>query len=136
MLFRHADEAHHKRGIAETLELCKAEPPTTDLETLDILFKTLQKMDGQGDMRASLWDKAAKTKPQDLEIQLQWFNIAFTDNDFKSAQKVSPPKSIRNETAVTDELFPGLGCHESAEELPQGAQVLLLGNLPLTLACN
>lgn len=105
MLFRHADEAHHNRGIAETLELCKAEPPITDLETLEILFQTLQKLDGQGDIRASLWDKAAKAKPQDLEIQLRWFNIAFGETDFKSAQKVGPPKSICHEAVVTNELL-------------------------------
>lgn len=84
-----ADEAHHQRGIAETLEVCKAEPPITDLETLDILFQTLQKMDGHADTRSMLWEKAAKAKPKDLELQIRWFQSAFEDDDWKSAQKVS-----------------------------------------------
>lgn len=93
-----ADEAHHQRGIAETLEVCKAEPPTTDLETLDILFQTLQKMDGHADTRSMLWEKAAKAKPKDLELQIRWFQSAFEDDDWKSAQKVS---SWRNSSSAT-----------------------------------
>ncbi|CEJ59380.1 hypothetical protein PMG11_08005 [Penicillium brasilianum] len=89
ILWRHADEAHHKRGIDETLELCKAEPPTTDIDTLDILFKTLQKLDGQDATRSNLWERAAKAKPQDLEIQGRWFTYAFESNDWKSAQKAA-----------------------------------------------
>ncbi|KAJ5896158.1 uncharacterized protein N7473_005557 [Penicillium subrubescens] len=89
ILWRHADEAHHKRGIAETLELCKVEPPITDIDTLDILFKTLQKLDGQDATRSNLWERAAKAKPQDLEIQGRWFTYAFESNDWKSAQKAA-----------------------------------------------
>lgn len=37
----------------------------------------------------SLWEKAAKAKPQDLEVQLRWFSYAFEADDWKSAQKVS-----------------------------------------------
>jgi N-terminal acetyltransferase B complex non-catalytic subunit len=37
----------------------------------------------------SLWEKAAKAKPQDLEVQLRWFSYAFEGDDWKSAQKVS-----------------------------------------------
>ncbi|KAJ5176236.1 uncharacterized protein N7482_002113 [Penicillium canariense] len=89
ILWRHADEAHHKRGITETLELCNAEPPTTEIDTLDILFKTLQKLDGHAATRSSLWEKAAKAKPQDLELQGRWFTYAFEANDWKSAQKAA-----------------------------------------------
>lgn len=38
-------------------------------------------------MRA-LWEKAAKAKPQDLEVQMRWFTYAFEGGDWKSAQKV------------------------------------------------
>ncbi|KAF7717372.1 Cytoskeleton organization protein Dec1 [Penicillium ucsense] len=89
VLWRHADEAHHKRGITETLELCNAEPPTTDIDTLDILFRTLQKLDGHETTRSNLWERAAKVKPQDLEIQGRWFTYAFESNDWKSAQKAA-----------------------------------------------
>ncbi|EPS28723.1 hypothetical protein PDE_03669 [Penicillium oxalicum 114-2] len=89
VLWRHADEAHHKRGIAETLELCNAEPPTTDIDTLDLLFKTLQKIEGQDATRSNLWERAAKAQPQDLEIQGRWFTYAFESNDWKSAQKAA-----------------------------------------------
>ncbi|KAJ5324621.1 Cytoskeleton organization protein (Dec1) [Penicillium atrosanguineum] len=89
ILFLHADDAHKQRGIAETLELCAAEPPTTDLETLDKLFRTLQRLDGHSATRSSLWEKASKAKPQDLEIQLEWFTTSFESNDWKSAQKAA-----------------------------------------------
>ncbi|BCR92013.1 MDM20/NAA25 family protein [Aspergillus chevalieri] len=89
ILFRHADEAHHKRGVTETLELCKAEPPATDLETLDILQQTLEKMNDQEDTKRGLWEKAAKAKPQELEIQMRWFTYAFENDDWKSAQKAA-----------------------------------------------
>ncbi|KAJ5215950.1 uncharacterized protein N7498_002357 [Penicillium cinerascens] len=89
ILFLHADDAHKQRGIAETLELCNAEPPTTDLDTLEKLFLTLQKLDGHGETRSSLWEKAAKVKPQVLDIQLEWFTTSFESNDWKSAQKAA-----------------------------------------------
>lgn len=94
VLFRHADEAHRQRGIAETIELCNAEPPSTDLETLDILHGTLEKLDGLTETRSSIWEKAAKAKPQDLEIQMRWFKHAFEGDDWKSAQKVSPGSKV------------------------------------------
>ncbi|PKX93059.1 MDM20/NAA25 family protein [Aspergillus novofumigatus IBT 16806] len=89
ILYRHADDAHRQRGLAETLELCKLEPPTTDLDTLEILQETLQKIGGQEDTMRSLWEKAAKAKPQDLEVQLRWFSYAFEGDDWKSAQKAA-----------------------------------------------
>lgn len=89
VLFRHVDEAHHKRGVVETLELCNAEQPATDLETLDILHDTLERMPDQKEAKRFLWEKAAKAKPQELEIQMRWFTYAFENDDWKSAQKVS-----------------------------------------------
>lgn len=46
-------------------------------------------MDGQADTMRSLWEKAAKAKPQDLDLQMRWFTYAFEGDDWKSAQKVS-----------------------------------------------
>ncbi|KAL1965647.1 hypothetical protein VTN77DRAFT_5324 [Rasamsonia byssochlamydoides] len=89
ILFRHADEIHRQRGIAETLEICNLEPPTTDLDTLDILHQTLQKLDGHEATMRGIWEKAAKAKPQDLEVQMRWFTYAFEDGDWKSAQKAA-----------------------------------------------
>ncbi|PYH77225.1 cytoskeleton organization protein [Aspergillus uvarum CBS 121591] len=89
VLYRHADEAHRKRGIAETLELCKAEPPTTDLETLDILHETLEKLSDHGDTLRSLWERASKASPKDLDIQMRWFEYGFEGDDWKSAQKAA-----------------------------------------------
>jgi N-terminal acetyltransferase B complex non-catalytic subunit len=68
--------------------LCNAEPPTTDLDTLDILYQTLQKMGGQEETMRNIWEKAAKAKSQDLDLQLRWFTYAFEGDDWKSAQKV------------------------------------------------
>lgn len=89
VLFRHSDQTHCQRGIAETLQLCNMEPPTTDLDTLDILHQTLERMDGHEGTLRDVWEKAAKTKPQDLEIQMRWFTYAFEDDAWKSAQKAA-----------------------------------------------
>ncbi|KAJ5747701.1 uncharacterized protein N7511_009397 [Penicillium nucicola] len=89
VLFNHTDEAHKKRGIAETLELCKSEPPVTDLDTLDTLRRTLEKMDDQTGVRSALWERAAKAKPQDHDLQMRWFTDAFDSRDWKSAQKAA-----------------------------------------------
>ncbi|KAL1987664.1 hypothetical protein VTN96DRAFT_2905 [Rasamsonia emersonii] len=103
ILFRHADEAHHQRGIAETLEICNLEPPTTDLDTLDILHQTLQKLDGHEATMRGLWEKAAKAKPQDLEVQMRWFTYAFEDGDWKSAQKAA--MSLQNNFPKTRKYY-------------------------------
>lgn len=84
-----ADEAHHQRGITETLDICKSDPPITDLETLEILIKTLKKLDGHEEAQSALWEKAAKAKPLDYEIQIRWFSDAFEEDKWKTAQKVS-----------------------------------------------
>ncbi|KAJ9191343.1 hypothetical protein DTO021D3_2592 [Paecilomyces variotii] len=89
ILFRHTDETHHQRGIVETLDLCDLDPPTTDLDTLDILYQTLRKLDGHEGTMRTLWEKAAKAKPQDLDIQMRWFTYAFEGGDWKSAQKAA-----------------------------------------------
>ncbi|KAL2833431.1 N-acetyltransferase B complex non catalytic subunit-domain-containing protein [Aspergillus cavernicola] len=89
ILHRHADDAHHRRGIAETLDLCKAEPAVTDLETLDILYETLQKIGGHEDTMRNIWERAAKAKPQIRDIQTRWFTYAFEGDDWKSAQKAA-----------------------------------------------
>lgn len=88
ILFRHADETHQQRGTTETLQLCKADPAVTDLDTLDILYETLQKMGENEETMRSIWERAAKAKPQLRDIQTKWFNIAFEGDDWKSAQKV------------------------------------------------
>ncbi|KAL2809939.1 N-acetyltransferase B complex non catalytic subunit-domain-containing protein [Aspergillus granulosus] len=89
ILHRHADDAHQQRGITETLALCKAEPAVTDLDTLEILYETLQRMGGHEDTMRSIWERAAKAKPQDLDIQTRWFEYAFEKDDWKSAQKAT-----------------------------------------------
>lgn len=83
-----ADEVHHRRGVAETIEICQAEPPTTDLETLQILSETLKRVPGHGETRSLLWEKAVKAKPQDLELTMQWFTFSFEGDEWKAAQKV------------------------------------------------
>jgi len=143
ILFLHADDAHKQRGIAETLELCNAEPPTTDLDTLQKMFRTLQKLDGHGETRSRLWERAAKAKPQDLEIQLEWFTTSFESNDWKSAQKVSSKilqfrtLSISDEMSYLTIIFLVItGSDESPEKLPKGAEVLLLGHRSHSSAGN
>ncbi|KAL2867944.1 MDM20/NAA25 family protein [Aspergillus lucknowensis] len=89
ILHRHADDVHHQRGIAETLGLCKAEPAVTDLDTLDILYETLQRMGGQEETMRAIWERASKAKPQVRDIQMRWFSYAFEGDDWKSAQKAA-----------------------------------------------
>lgn len=88
ILFLHPDQTHSQQGIAATLDICKLEPPTTDLDTIDLLSSTLRAIPGHDVTARSLWEKAAKAKPQDHEIQSQWFIRSFEGEDWKSAQKV------------------------------------------------
>ncbi|GAB1191620.1 hypothetical protein APSETT444_000800 [Aspergillus pseudonomiae] len=117
ILYRHADETHRQRGIAETLDLCKAEPPATDLDTLDILYQTLKRMGDQAETMRTLWERAAKAKPQDLELQMRWFTYAFEGDDWKSAQKkelLSPPRAIQGpeELLLLIKIFESQGRHD------------------------
>lgn len=89
ILFLHPDQTHSQQGIAATLEICKLDPPTTDLDTIDLLSSTLRAVPGHDGTARSLWEKAAKAKPQDHEIQSQWFTRSFEGEDWQSAQKVS-----------------------------------------------
>ncbi|KAL4978030.1 N-acetyltransferase B complex non catalytic subunit-domain-containing protein [Aspergillus desertorum] len=89
ILFRHADEAHRQRGTAETLQLCKADPAVTDLDTLEMLYETLQKMGGHEETMRNIWERAAKAEPQLRDIQTRWFDYAFEADDWKSAQKAA-----------------------------------------------
>lgn len=95
ILFLHPDQTHAQQGIAATLDICKLEPPTTDLDTIDLLSSTLRAIPGHDVTARTLWEKAAKAKPQDHEIQSQWFIRSFEGEDWKSAQKVSADISER-----------------------------------------
>ena len=89
ILFKHADAAHHQRGISEAVELCRTEPGITDVEALELLQNTLADVDEHASTARSIWEKAAKAKPKESDIQLRWFNIATEAKDWKTAQKVS-----------------------------------------------
>ncbi|OAX82256.1 hypothetical protein ACJ72_03393 [Emergomyces africanus] len=89
ILFSHADDIHRQRGISETLELCRMEPPVSDIEALNMLYTTLQRLDEHAETARGIWQKAAKAKPQALDIQLRWFNLALEMGDWKTAQKAA-----------------------------------------------
>jgi N-terminal acetyltransferase B complex non-catalytic subunit len=109
VLFNHADETHKKRGITETLQLCNAEPAISDLDTLDILHRTLQKMDDHTELRSVIWEKAAKAKPQDHTLQMRWFTLGFEASDWKTAQKVSSgclhERGMAHRQQIADDQF-------------------------------
>jgi hypothetical protein len=105
VLFNHADEAHKKKGIAETLELCNADPPISDLDSLDLLHRTLRNMDDHTELRSAIWERAAKAKPQDHALQMKWFKFGYDAGDWKSAQKVS-----WEEADATPASYQGLNC--------------------------
>lgn len=54
-----------------------------------MLFGSLKRLSGYDDVRNNLWEKASKASPRDLNIQTRWFNFAYENSDWKSAQKVS-----------------------------------------------
>ncbi|KAG5290159.1 cytoskeleton organization protein [Histoplasma ohiense] len=89
ILFSHVDDVHRRRGISETLELCRMEPPVSDIEALNILYTTLKGLDEHVEMTRAIWERAAKAKPQALDIQLRWFNLALEKGDWKTAQKAA-----------------------------------------------
>jgi N-terminal acetyltransferase B complex non-catalytic subunit len=60
----------------------------TDLDSLEMLYETLQKIGGHEETMRSIWERAAKAKPQLRDIQTRWFDYAFEGDDWKSAQKV------------------------------------------------
>ncbi|KAJ5194007.1 N-acetyltransferase B complex non-catalytic subunit [Penicillium cf. griseofulvum] len=87
--FLKANETHKKKGIAETLALCNVDPPISDLDSLDILHRTLQKMDDHTELRSAIWERAAKAKSQDHALQMRWFMFGYEAGDWKSAQKAA-----------------------------------------------
>ncbi|PGH30405.1 hypothetical protein GX50_06841 [[Emmonsia] crescens] len=89
ILFSHADDVHRQRGISETLELCRTEPPVSDIDALNMLYTTLRSLGEHAETARAIWQKAAKTKPQALDIQLRWFTLASEMGDWKTAQKAA-----------------------------------------------
>ncbi|PGH03515.1 hypothetical protein AJ79_07350 [Helicocarpus griseus UAMH5409] len=89
ILFKHADDVHHKRGVSETLELCRIEPPVSDIDALNMIYTTLKDLDEHAGTARDIWQKAAKAKPQALDIQLRWFTLASEIGDWKTAQKAA-----------------------------------------------
>lgn len=81
-------------------------------------------MADQEDAKRGLWEKAAKAKPQELEIQMRWFTYAFENDDWKSAQKVSAATEVfekkRKKKKTRSNLYASYlaGCHESPKQLP------------------
>ena len=116
----HPDNAHHTRGIKETLALCALDPPVTDPETLNLLQKSLDGIeDGEVPNGANrrgiartLWEKAVKKKPGDEKLQLRWYQLSAEKSDWKSAQQV------RYTTSST--LLEDAGRHQSADQLYSG----------------
>ncbi|KAK2753596.1 hypothetical protein FQN54_007373 [Arachnomyces sp. PD_36] len=89
ILFRHADDAHRQRGLKETIELCNSEPPVSDIDALDMLHQTLKRIGGHDDTVRTIWERAAKAKPQKIELHTRWFNHASEGCDWKNAQKAA-----------------------------------------------
>ena len=85
---------NRQRGLADTVELCQHEPAITDMNTLDILHQTLSRETGQEEALRKLWERAAKAKSQDRNLQLKWFSDSFEADDWKSAQKVRSPDHV------------------------------------------
>ncbi|KAI5302990.1 hypothetical protein KEM56_000142 [Ascosphaera pollenicola] len=89
ILCAHKDAASKERGINETLELCRAEPPVSDLDTIELLCENLRLDNEHKSTIHTLWERAAKVKPQDFEIQYRWFYNAMEAGDWKVAQKAA-----------------------------------------------
>ncbi|KAK2788459.1 hypothetical protein FQN53_003605 [Emmonsiellopsis sp. PD_33] len=89
ILFSHADDVHRQRGVSETLELCRLEPPVSDLDALNMLYDTLKDLEDHAETARGIWQKAAQAKPQELDVQLRWFTLASDAGDWKTAQKAA-----------------------------------------------
>ncbi|KAL1958769.1 hypothetical protein VTO42DRAFT_3888 [Malbranchea cinnamomea] len=103
ILFNHADEAHHQRGIAEALELCRTKPPITDINALELLQNTLGEVEEHTATARAIWENAAKAKPQDWDLQLRWFDLATEAGDWKTAQKAA--MSLQNNFPKTRKCY-------------------------------
>lgn len=88
ILLNYPDDAHREQGRSDIAEIAKLDPPITDLDTLELLHSSLREIPGFEDTVRTLWEKAAKAKPHDVEIQSAWFSRAFDAGDWKAAQKV------------------------------------------------
>ena len=119
VLILHPDTKSHRRGVEETLTLCNSEPATTDLDTVEMLCDSLRQIKGHAATIEAVWERAAKGKPQDLEIQLRWFEYAFEEDGWKSAQKVRGNTLQIGSSGKRDRLImcllfaSALGRHES-----------------------
>lgn len=130
------------------MDLCNLEPPVSDVEALDMLHQTLNRIGGREDTMRSIWERAAKVKPQNLELQTRWFNYSSEGCDWKNAQKVSHSidqnipfilhleffyqgvGSIERSIRFADLFrFPKLGCYESPKQFPEEQELLLLGHI-------
>ncbi|KAL1972383.1 hypothetical protein VTN31DRAFT_6797 [Thermomyces dupontii] len=89
ILLHYPDDAHREQGRTDIAEITKLDPPITDLDTLELLHSSLREIPGFEDTVRTLWEKAAKAKPQDVKIQSAWFSRAFDAGDWKAAQKAA-----------------------------------------------
>ncbi|KAI5295680.1 hypothetical protein KEM52_000582 [Ascosphaera acerosa] len=89
ILCAHRDAASFQRGMKETLELVNAEPPVTDLDTIQLLCENLRLDETHSALVQTVWERAARAKPRELELQLRWFSTAMDQRDWRNAQKAA-----------------------------------------------
>ena len=88
VLVKQPDASTHKRGIEETVQLCRRTPAITDLDALHQIQDTLKDLSLEGNETTTLWDRAVAAKPNDKELATTWLHRSVADNNWLSAQKV------------------------------------------------
>ncbi len=88
VLVKQPDASTHRRGVEETIQLCRRTPAITDLDALHQIQDTLKDLSLEGDETTTLWDRAVATKPEDKELATTWLHRSVADNNWLGAQKV------------------------------------------------
>ena len=87
MLVKQQDASLHKRGVAETIQLCQQTSAITDLDALHQIQDTLKDLSLSAE-GTQLWDRAVAAKPLDKELTMTWLNRSIAENNWLAAQKV------------------------------------------------
>ena len=95
---RFPSSTQKEEGFAELKSHINKDPPTVDLDTLNLLQQCLSELEESQfpdvvlqdvkALSALLWERAIKAKPGDEQLARQWFFSAFQHQNWRDAQKV------------------------------------------------
>lgn len=88
VLIHSPDPKQQERGLNETLQLCKKNPPVVNLEAIDQLQDSLNQLSLGAVEGPKLWERAAAAKPNDEDLIVTWLHDSISRSNWLSAQKV------------------------------------------------